>query len=192
MCDAKRGIPSGQLGASFGRAVKLDQSGYTCAIGMPFYLNGQLQLFQFNLTSSKWGFDQVLNVSATGTTSGVTNLGESIAMTPDASIIAAGAPTSTSGEWMYQQLWAMPSWLANQFASLSCVLTGHLVVWNASSGYSYRSCSGPYPGNLFSTIAISGDGEYILAGAPDFGYSPTRNRGTALASETAVPAPCSC
>jgi hypothetical protein len=70
---------------------------------MPFYQKGQLQLFQFNFTSSKWGFDLALNVSATGITSGVTNLGESIAMTPDGIIIAAGAPTPTSGELMYQQ-----------------------------------------------------------------------------------------
>lgn len=137
--------------AQFGYAVALSSDGNTCVIGAP-YEDGALAeagaVYVFTRSGSTWTL--LKKLTATTVITGA-HFGFSVALTPDGSRAVVGAPdtkvtqTAQGAAWICQRTVSGTDW------SVTARLLANSPVLGETLGYS---------------VAISSDGNTVLAGAP--------------------------
>lgn len=89
--------------ANFGRAVSLSSDGQTLAVAAPWDSSGKGAVLVYTLSGTNWS-QMGGKLIGTGATTGTSNLGWSVSLSPDGKALAAGGyydDLRTGGVWVY-------------------------------------------------------------------------------------------
>jgi hypothetical protein len=136
--------PSNSSGFLFGSSVALSSDGTTALIGNPQDNSGVGAAWVF--TPSRSGWSQVAKLSASGE-SGAGSVGDSVAVSSDGSTAVIGGGSDGAG------------------AGAAWVFVGSGSKWSPQ-GQKLIASDEPSPDDLGYAVAISGDGNTVVAGAP--------------------------
>lgn len=137
--------------AEFGYAIALSSDGNSCIVGAPYEDGAQAEAgaaYVFTRSGSTWTLLKKLTATTPSTAA---HFGFSVALTPDGSRAVVGAPDTTVSQTLQGAVWICQRIVSGTDWSVTARFLANSPVLRETLGYS---------------VAISSDGNTVLAGAP--------------------------